>query len=196
MPKMTARMESNQQPQRRAQTGLYVRAARTLKVRDQKISKLVRRMFSLMSWLKPEDIPLMRSWAQHEILADIAYSALRAMGPINADGNAKRLLTDFRQLRQSQTMIANALGMSPMARAQLRAASTNAAFDVMGSADLSESEANAAISAARPNGSAPRDDSGETLAGMRPDGENGSQGDCDGLADDGGGDADGSGRDS
>ena len=192
-------MEPNQQSQRRAQTGLYVRAARTLKVRDQKISKLVRRMFRLMEWLKPEDIPLMRSWAQHEILSDIAYSALRAMGPINADGNAKRLLTDFRQLRQSQTAIANALGMSPMARAQLRTASTNAAFDLMGSADLSESEANAAINAARSgkNG-VPRDDSGETRADIAAGGSDAPQGDYSDLAAaDGGEDADdGSDRDS
>ena len=145
-------------------------------MRDRRIAALVKRMFRLMGWLRPEDVPLCRSWAQLEILSDIVYSALRAMGPINADGNAKRLLVDYRQLRQSQTAIASQLGMSPMARAQLRAVSTNAAFDVMGNGDLSESEALSAINATRANGSAapggagsapPGDDKGEVKARCR-----------------------------
>lgn len=186
-------MEPNQQPQRRAQTGLYVRAAPTLKVRDKRIAVLVKRMFRLMGWLRPEDVPLCRSWAQHEILSDIVYSALRAMGPINADGNAKRLLVDYRQLRQSQTAIASQLGMSPMARARLCAASTNAAFDVMSNGDLSEAETESAISAARAGGStAQGDDSDETLAMRRPAGENASEADSTG---DDGGEVDGDGRD-
>jgi hypothetical protein len=78
-------------------------------------------MFALMPWLKPEDTPLCRSWAQFEFLGDQVYAGLRADGVLNGQGESRRLLDDFRRLRLAQATLAAELGMSPGARTRLKA---------------------------------------------------------------------------
>jgi hypothetical protein len=51
---------------------------------------------------EPADEPACRVWAELEILADRAFIILQTIGIIDRAGNPKRLLTDFRQLRQAQ----------------------------------------------------------------------------------------------
>lgn len=72
----------------------------------------------------------MRAWCQLELLGDAAYMALRDKG-ITSDGvNPRRLLTDFRQLRLAQLIHANALGLTPLAREQIKGTRDANAFDI------------------------------------------------------------------
>jgi len=111
-------------------SGLYVKHRNGLKVRDEKTRRLVRRMRNVMPWLEESDIPSCRAWAQLEILADQAFSVLRAMGLVNGQGEPRRLLTDYRQIRTAQLGFANALGMTPSARQALKTSRDGAAFDL------------------------------------------------------------------
>jgi hypothetical protein len=110
--------------------GLYVRSENGLKLRDRKVQKLVRSMRIAMPWIEDSDLPACRAWAQLEILADTTFAVLRQIFIINKEGEPRRLLTDFRQLRQTQLAYERELGMTPAARATIQANGTRAALDL------------------------------------------------------------------
>jgi hypothetical protein len=113
-----------------ASTSLYVKSAGGLKLRDEKTRRLVRRMRIAMPWLEDADEPTARGWAQIEIMADMAHQVLRTIGIINGKGDPRRLLSEFRQLRQAQLAYARELGMTPAARMAIKATGANAPFDL------------------------------------------------------------------
>jgi hypothetical protein len=114
----------------RASTGLYVRAQPGLKLRDKKVERLARKMRGVMPWLEPSDMPAARAWAEFEYLAGQVYAALRGFGVLNREGEARRLLDDYRKLRQTQVVLARELGMTPAARMAIKANGTKAALDL------------------------------------------------------------------
>jgi hypothetical protein len=118
-------------PRQRANTGLYVRAQPGLKLRDKKVERLARKMSAVMPWLEPSDMPAARAWAELEYLAGQVYAALRAMGVLNKEGEGRRLLDDYRKLRQTQAVLARELGMTPAARIAIKANGTKAAVDLV-----------------------------------------------------------------
>jgi hypothetical protein len=127
----------------RARTGLYVRAQPGLRLRDKKVERLARKMRSVMPWLEPSDTPTARAWAEFEFLAGQVYAALRAFGVLNREGEARRLLDDYRKLRQTQVVLARELGMTPAARMAIKANGTKAALDLaaaMATAEDTETE--------------------------------------------------------
>ena len=115
---------------RHAFTGLYVRALPGLRLRDKKVERLARKLRAVMGWLEPSDLPMLRAWCELEILAGQVYAALRGVGVLNSKGEAKRLLNDYRLLRQTQTTIAAQLGLTPAARMALKANGERSAFDL------------------------------------------------------------------
>jgi hypothetical protein len=115
---------------RQSNTGLYVRSANGIKLRDRKVSRLVQKMRAAMHWLELSDFPTCRAWAELEILAGEVYAALRTMGVLNAKGEGRRLLDDYRKLRQTQAVYARELGMTPAARQMLKTNGRRAAFDL------------------------------------------------------------------
>ena len=112
-----------------AHTGLYVRGSKGLPIRDQRVRKLARRMFAPMHWLEESDAPADRAWCELEILSNRVYAELRERGVVNEQGEARRLLHDYRQLRQTQALLSRELGLTPAARMALKA-SGKAAFDL------------------------------------------------------------------
>jgi len=114
---------------KRASTGLYVRARPGLKLRDKKVERLVRKMRMAMPWLEPSDMPACRAWAEMEYLAGQVYAVLRA-GIFNQKGETRRLLDDYRKLRQTQIVLSRELGMTPAARMALKASGQRAPFDL------------------------------------------------------------------
>jgi hypothetical protein len=114
----------------RAQTGLYVRASKGLKLRDRKTERLARKVRSVLTWLEPSDYPAVRAWCELEYLAGQVYAVLRAGSVVNAAGEGKRLLDDYRKLRLAQAVYGRELGMTPTARMALKASGTRAAFDL------------------------------------------------------------------
>ena len=114
----------------RASTGLYVKAAPGLKLRDRRVLRLAGKVRAVMPWLEPSDFPTVRAWAELEILAGQVYAALRGFGVLNREGEARRLLDDYRKLRQTQVVLARELGMTPAARMAIKANGTKAALDL------------------------------------------------------------------
>ena len=119
------------QPRRHAATGLYVRAASGLRVRHRRVRRLVEKMRAEMPWLESSDLPACRAWAELEILGAYAFSELVGAGLLNAEGEPRRLLTDYRQLRQVQLSYERDLGMTPAARMAMKANGTRAALDLV-----------------------------------------------------------------
>jgi hypothetical protein len=114
----------------RASTGLYVKAAPGLKLRDRRVLRLAGKVRAVMPWLEPSDLPTVRAWAELEVLAGQVYAALRGFGVLNREGEARRLLDDYRKLRQTQVVLARELGMTPAARMAIKANGTKAALDL------------------------------------------------------------------
>lgn len=127
-------------------SGLYVKAQNGLRLRDQRVRRLVRKMRVAMPWLEDVDIPAARAWAQLEVLADQVYAWLRVGNVVNNQGEGKTLLDDFRKLRQAQLTYARELGMTPTARMALKASGTKAAFDLVAAFQQSNEEAEEAAS--------------------------------------------------
>jgi hypothetical protein len=119
------------QPRRHAGTGLYVKAASGMRVRHRKVRRLVEKMRAEMPSLESSDLPACRAWAELEILGANAFSELVGSGLLNAEGEPRRLLTDFRQLRQVQLSYEKELGMTPAARMAIKASGTRAALDLV-----------------------------------------------------------------
>jgi hypothetical protein len=114
--------------------GLYVKAPAGVRVRDHRVRRLVRKMRTQMPWLQDSDVPTARAYAEIEILASRAYAILSSVGLTNREGQPLRLLGDFRLLRAVQLQYANALGMSPLSRLQIKVCGDNAAFDLAAAA--------------------------------------------------------------
>jgi hypothetical protein len=79
-------------------------------------------------------LPVAKAWAQLEILADCAYTELRENGIFSRGAGdeviGRRLLEDFRKLRSVQLPFANALGLTPLSRFQIKAGAEQVAFDI------------------------------------------------------------------
>jgi hypothetical protein len=115
---------------RQASTGLYVRGSSGLQLRDQRVRKLVSRMRVAMHWIEDSDLPVCRQWAEIEVLASRVYAELRDRGVVNAEGEPRRLLSEFRQLRQTQLAFERELGMTPSSRQALRATGARTPIDL------------------------------------------------------------------
>ena len=115
---------------RASRTGLYAKSPNALAILSRKVRRLVERLRRTMPWLEPSDLPACRAWAELEILSAGAFAALTAEGLTNAQGEPRRLLSEFRQLRQAQLAYERELGMTPAARMALKANGTRAALDL------------------------------------------------------------------
>ena len=118
------------QNRRRLQTGLYVRSQSGLRLRYQKVRRSVQKMRAVMPWLEESDMPAARAWAEYEILASTIFAELYVHGFANAEGEPRRLLSEYRMLRQGQLAYERELGMTPAARMAMKAIGTKAALDL------------------------------------------------------------------
>jgi hypothetical protein len=107
-------------------TGLYVKAPNGLRLRSRKVRRLVAKMRAEMPWLAPADLPACRAWAELELLGARAFVELEANGVTNAAGEPRRLLGDFRAIRQAQLAFERELGMTPASRMALHVGDSRA----------------------------------------------------------------------
>ena len=106
--------------QRAAKHSLYVKSPDGLRLRYRRVRRLVRKMQAVMPWLDPADDPACRAWAELEILGAHAFADLMERGLTNKKGNPRRLLGEFRMIRQAQLGYERDLGMTPASRMALR----------------------------------------------------------------------------
>jgi len=107
-------------PATNAKTGIYARSPKARKLRDAQTRYVMRKVRMLCPVIKPEDIWMLRRFAELEYLASRCYAALRDSEIVNGRGESKRLLTDYRRLVQTQHSLANSLGLSPAARMAIK----------------------------------------------------------------------------
>jgi hypothetical protein len=111
-------------------SGLYIKAAPGLKLRDRRVTRLAVKVRAVLPWLQPSDFPTVRAWCELEYLCNQVYAALRAYGVTNPRGKARTLLDEYRKLRSVQLQYSRELGMGPASRQALKASGDNAAFDL------------------------------------------------------------------
>ena len=109
-----------------------MKAESGLKLRHRKVRRLVTKMRQAMPWLADADLPACRAWAEMELLGAHAFADLETNGLATEKGEPRRLLAEYRQLRQAQLAYERDLGMTPLARMSLRVGDSKArATDVV-----------------------------------------------------------------
>ena len=93
---------------------------------------MVRSMKKVMPWLQPSDLPAMRAYCELEYICAAAFNALTSAGLFDKEGGVRRLGHDYRKFRATQAMLMRELGMTPVARAALKAGSKDQPFDLVG----------------------------------------------------------------
>jgi hypothetical protein len=112
---------------------VYAKSKENLKVKSKHISWLMNRAIEQMPWLKDEDVPAVRQWAELETIRRCALAGIVQGGVLSTkDGevSVKRLVHDLRQLALAQLIFERELGMTPLARAQLKD-EKDAGFDLV-----------------------------------------------------------------
>jgi hypothetical protein len=99
--------------------GFYARDAKALKLRARRVRRLCIRAMALLPWLQDGDMPALRGWAELEALGSRAFLDLAEHGLSNEKGEPRRLLADWRALKQTQLAYERELGMTPASRAAL-----------------------------------------------------------------------------
>ena len=115
-----------------------------VRLRDQRVRRLVERMRKHMPWLTKSDIPAARGWAELEIISATLYAEFKTRGIFTKDGEARKLVDDFRRMKLAQLMYAKELALTPASRAAIRADNADAALDVIGSMTADAIETNGA----------------------------------------------------
>lgn len=100
--------------------GLYARSPRALELRDRRVQRMARRLRLLCPWLEPSDAPQLRAFCQLEVLATRVYAVLTAEGVLTGQGDGKKLVAEYRQLRATQSGIASTLGLTPASRRAIK----------------------------------------------------------------------------
>jgi len=130
--KSEARSLAKKGNQNATRTGLYASSTKFKRLRDVQVRYYVARIARQCgSYMLKQDLFLLRRFAQLELLCDVTYAQLREKGVFNKEGEAKRLLGEYRKLVLAQGVIGAQLGLSPAARRALKDDPANpAAIDI------------------------------------------------------------------
>jgi hypothetical protein len=115
---------------RQGQTGLYAKSDSALRIRAERVRRIVANMRKVCPWLTAADTPAMRGWAELEVLSATVFAWLLRLNVLTAGGEPRRLLDQHRQLKIAQLSYEVQLGMTPLSRATLKLNTTRAAFDL------------------------------------------------------------------
>ena len=98
---------------------IYVKAPAGRQLRDRSVQRLVSKLRQALPWLTPSDLPAARAWCEIEVLGRLVFHELRVNGIVTGQGEPRRLLSEYRQLRSAQLGYARELAMTPQARRAL-----------------------------------------------------------------------------
>jgi hypothetical protein len=96
--------------------GAYINSPDALRVQGGRVARLVRMMRQAMPWLKEQDSPTCRAWAELEVIGSALFAAIMQGGAIHtADGDvfARRVVNDHRQNRLAKLTLERELGYRP-----------------------------------------------------------------------------------
>jgi phage terminase small subunit len=106
---------------------LFSKAPRAVKIRDERVRRLARKIARECPWLQAVDGFMLRAFAELQLLAEECYARIRNEG-VSIDGKPHHLLVEFRSLTRVQLSLAAALGLVPNARESMQAVSTASAL--------------------------------------------------------------------
>jgi hypothetical protein len=86
---------------------------------NRRTSRLSAKLWDALPWLADTDEPVVRAWAQAEILSTELFAYLMKEGVINSDGGVSGLLAEWRRTKQHQLKLEQEMGMTPSSRAKL-----------------------------------------------------------------------------
>jgi hypothetical protein len=115
---------------RKGKHGLYVTGEAALRVRAQRVRRIVAAMRRAMPWLTPADTPAMKGWAELEVLSATVFAWLLKLNVLNSESEPRKLLSEHRQLKLAQLQYETQLGMTPLSRATLKLTTTRMALDI------------------------------------------------------------------
>ncbi len=99
-------------------TGLYaVKVGRQLRTR--RVRRMVARLYATMPWLQESDLAAARGWAELEVIAAAVFADMMERGVTNEAGDPRRVLGDWKGLKQVQLAYERELGMTPGTRASM-----------------------------------------------------------------------------
>lgn len=104
--------------------GLYAKAGSALKLRSRRVRRLTQKVRQVCPWLEDSDMPTVRAWCELEIIGAAIFTTLETGGITTGlgegDPKPRRLLAEYRALKQTQLQYARDLGLTPASRASLR----------------------------------------------------------------------------
>jgi hypothetical protein len=106
--------------------GAYAKSPNALRVSRRAIQRLMRQVYAALPHLTPADKPAVRGWCELEVIAARLFAAIGDGGAVRiASGDifARRVVDDFRKVKLAQLSYAIQLGLTPVARATVRASS-------------------------------------------------------------------------
>lgn len=111
---------------------LTAKSATAIAVRDHAIKRLLGQLFELCPHLTKADLPIARRFCEVEIIVTLAFAELkqREEAGLFVEKN-KNLLDTYRRFAQTQTQLANALGLTPASRAMLRLGKNDSPDDLV-----------------------------------------------------------------
>ena len=69
-----------------ARTGLYAKSESALRLRTNRVRRIVARMRKEMPWLTPTDTLAMKGWAELEIMSATLFAWLTRLNVLNGQG--------------------------------------------------------------------------------------------------------------
>ena len=106
--------------------GVYLRKGeRALKVQANDVKRLMRAAVDAFPWLREENLPTLRKWAEIEVIRRAAFAGILTDGIVfkkdakTKEISLKRLVDEHRKLCMSQAVLEEMLLMTPRSRAQL-----------------------------------------------------------------------------
>jgi len=121
--------------------GLRERSPKRLRLRDERVRRMLRELCKVADWLKPADMPIARRFCETEVLVSRVWAVLcefmKADGPEgllhrtkDGDVTVRMLVENHRRLCQTQSRLADRLGLTPASRAAIRAGKGDAYIDI------------------------------------------------------------------
>jgi hypothetical protein len=89
-------------------------------IRRKRIGHLLRHVLKIATWLQPTDFAVARSYCETQVVAAGLFAKIVALGVEKNDGEVRAIVDAWRRVKQTELQYANALGLSPKARKELR----------------------------------------------------------------------------
>lgn len=97
--------------------------------RSRSARALAERLREIAPWFADTDAPMLRAFCELELIARRMFALIRKDGFLNAKGEVRKLVSEYRAIRSAQKSLADSLGLTPLARRELTSTDNDKGFD-------------------------------------------------------------------